>query len=275
LPARERLERLAADLPALWLAPSTAHRDRKRLLRTLVADVTVLPESDPGRVRIGIRWHSGAADELHLLRPQSAPEQRRTDPAVIAFVRELGATRSNAEVADALNAAGLTTGFGRAFDRAAVTNLRHYHRLPPEGVLHAGEMSVSDVARRLGISYGSVNYWIRRGWLEARRAHGGRWAVPFNTEVEAACRARISASRQLPHADPQAPPRQPHERSVKQVASALKVHTDVVYYWLQRGHLTARQDSGGRWCIPFPAEVEAACQQRVNDSTRITKPRNG
>ena len=271
LPARERLERLAADLPALWAAPSTAHRDRKRLLRTLVADVTVLPESDQRRIRIGIRWHSGAADELSLLRPQSGAEQRRTDPAAIAFVREFGAALSNVELADALNAAGYTTGVGRAFDRVAVTNLRHYHRLPAEGVLQAGEVSVNDVARRLGISYGSVNHWIKRGWLEARRAQGGRWAVPFNAEIEAACRARITASRQLPHQDRNAPPRQSHERSVKEVASALEVNADVVYYWLQRGHLKARQDAGGRWCIPFPADVEAVCRQRVNDSNHITR----
>ena len=271
LPPRERLERLAADLPALWVAPSTAHRDRKRLLRTLVADVSVLPESDQSRVRIGIRWHSGAADELSLLRPQSGAEQRRTDPAAIAFVREFGATRSNAELADALNAAGYTTGVGRAFDRVAVTNLRHYHGLCVEGVLQAGEVSVNDVARRLGISYGSVNYWIKRGWLEARRAPGGRWAVPFNAEIEAACRARITASRQLPHHNRNAPPRQPDERSVNEVASALEVNTDVVYYWLQRGHLKARQDAGGRWCIPFPPDTQAACRQRVNDSNHITK----
>src|SRR5258708_7722683 len=35
LPDRAELERLAADLPALWQAPTTSSRDRKRLLRTL------------------------------------------------------------------------------------------------------------------------------------------------------------------------------------------------------------------------------------------------
>src|ERR1039458_3981512 len=36
LPSRAELEKLAADLPALWNAPTTSARDRKRLLRTLI-----------------------------------------------------------------------------------------------------------------------------------------------------------------------------------------------------------------------------------------------
>ena len=49
-------------------APSTSPRYRKRLLRTLVADVTLLAEPDMGKARIGIRWHTGATDELVVAR---------------------------------------------------------------------------------------------------------------------------------------------------------------------------------------------------------------
>ena len=68
LPGRAELEKLAADLPRLWHAPVTSSKDRKRLLRTLIADVTVLPEPDQAKVRIGIRWHTGATDELRVAR---------------------------------------------------------------------------------------------------------------------------------------------------------------------------------------------------------------
>ena len=70
LPDRASLAKLAADLPALWHAPTTTPRDRKRLLRTLIADVTLLPEADRGKARIGIRWHTGAADEIVIDRPK-------------------------------------------------------------------------------------------------------------------------------------------------------------------------------------------------------------
>ena len=48
LPARSELEKLAADLSGLWRASTTSSKDRKRLLRTLIADVTLLPEPDRG-----------------------------------------------------------------------------------------------------------------------------------------------------------------------------------------------------------------------------------
>jgi hypothetical protein len=53
-PSREQIEALARDLPALWAASTTSDRDRKRLLRSLIADVTLT--SDPqGSVQVGIR----------------------------------------------------------------------------------------------------------------------------------------------------------------------------------------------------------------------------
>jgi hypothetical protein len=47
LPERAELEDAVSDLATLWAAPTTADRDRKRLLRALVADVTVLPDAGP------------------------------------------------------------------------------------------------------------------------------------------------------------------------------------------------------------------------------------
>ena len=78
LPARADLEALITDLPALFDADSTTPKDRKRLLRTLIADVTLLPETDQGTARIGItlahRRHRG---DHH--RPAHPPRNRQED----------------------------------------------------------------------------------------------------------------------------------------------------------------------------------------------------
>jgi hypothetical protein len=75
-PATTSLQALAQDLPRLWHAETTSPRDRKRLLRSLVADVTLLPEPDARTMRIGVRWHTGATDELAVARPGPAAAQR-------------------------------------------------------------------------------------------------------------------------------------------------------------------------------------------------------
>lgn len=271
-PARDELEALAADVPALWAAETTSDRDRKRLLRSLVADVTLLPEPDRAKVRIGIRWHSGAADELTLARPGRVYEQRRTDPAAVALARELGPTMTNVELAAALNAAGHTSASGCPFDRTAAANLRYYHRIAAPRTLADGELTVAAVAARLGVTTGTIHYWINHGHLPARRCHDGRWAIPFTDAVEHACRQRMAASRQLPRRAPDAQHRHADELTVNQVAARLGISTHVVYYWLRRGYLSARRGPAGSHCIPFSADVEAACRQRIAASTRIPKP---
>jgi len=84
LPPRSELAALASRLPRLWAAPTTSPKDRKRLLRTLVADVTLISEPGP-RVRVGIRWRTGATEELVVLR--SPP--RRT-PTIAAQLTSAG-----------------------------------------------------------------------------------------------------------------------------------------------------------------------------------------
>lgn len=114
VPDHDALRALAADLPRLWDAPTTSPRDRKRLLRTLIADVTLLLEQDSDIVRIGVRWHTGATDELVVQRRGPG----RTPPEALEIIRKHGATHSNVQIAKMLNDAGLRTGKNLRFTLA-------------------------------------------------------------------------------------------------------------------------------------------------------------
>jgi len=48
-----------------------------------------------------------------------------------------------------------------------------------------GELTVRDLAARLGVDHGTVISWINQGLLSARRGLYSRWCVPFGPEVEA------------------------------------------------------------------------------------------
>lgn len=198
MPPRAEIEALARDLPRLWGAPTTSAKDRKRLVRSLVADVTLQSEPAGARLRIGIRWRSGAMEEVVTRRWKSAVESRRTSADVVALVARLAPERTDAEIADALNAEGRTTGTGRPFDVEAVRWVRFAHRIRSRPLLAPGELTVEQVAAHLGISAGAVYYWIDHGQLEARRGPAGRLCVPFSPEVVRTCRERMASSRHLP-----------------------------------------------------------------------------
>jgi DNA invertase Pin-like site-specific DNA recombinase len=207
LPGRAELQKLAADLPGLWHAPATSSKDRKRLLRTLIADVTLLPETDRSRVRIGIRWHTGATSELTVTRAIHPGTARRSPSPAVEMVARLGPVTPTAELAGQLNAAGLTTGNGRPFDVKAVQWIRHAYHIPAPAPYAGGEISVAEAARRLGCSTGVIYYWIESAQLDARRGPGNRLCISWNDRIEAACRRRITGSGHLSPAARRTKPR--------------------------------------------------------------------
>ena len=113
------------------------------------------------------------------------------------MVTRLGPTTPTAELAELLNAAGLTTGHSRPFDTKAVQWIRHAYHIPAPNPYADGEISVTDAAARLGCSTGVVYDWIKTGKLSARRGAGNRLCIPWTERIESECRTRITESGHL------------------------------------------------------------------------------
>ena len=198
-PSREQIETLARDLPALWAANTTSQRDRKRLLRSLISDVTLTSDPHGPGMRVGIRWQSGAAEEHTIIRPQHGAEARRTPPEALELIRRLGPHRSNSELASELNAAGLRTGTGKPFSESAIRLLRCRYRIGAASSLHDGELTVNQAAERLDVAPSVIYRWIKTGKLAAWRGYHNHLCIPFPPQVERQCRERIRSSRHLEH----------------------------------------------------------------------------
>lgn len=196
LPTRPELEALVANFERLWNAPSTSIKDRKRILRILLEDVTLLSEPAPGEgIRVGIRWKSGASEERPARRV--TPYRRCTPSSAVELVKRL-ACRSNEEIAAELTAAGLSTGRGRPFDAVAVKNVRLTYRIPPRSLVCVpGELTVAATAALLGVRLGAVYQWISTGKLDVVRDANGRMRVCFTDEVRDTFLEKIAHSRHL------------------------------------------------------------------------------
>jgi hypothetical protein len=72
---RERIRALATDVPQLWRDPAVPHRERKRLVRLLLEDVTLRKEHD---LTVQVRFRAGATHTLTLPLPLNAWQLRQT-----------------------------------------------------------------------------------------------------------------------------------------------------------------------------------------------------
>ena len=263
LPEPGELASTAARLPELWHAPTTTGKDRKRLLRTLLSSITLMPAGDPASLRIGLHWNSGATDELLIDRSQQQP---RTSPAVTDLARQVGPDLDNTGLAAALNTAGHRTAHGRPFDATSAGNLRYYHKIPFPGQAGDGELTIAQAAGKLGVSIQTIKYWIDRGYLDARQGPARLWVIPFPPDVEAACRQRAARSIHQ-HKDITRQPRADGEYSITETAARLGIKPPRIYQWIKEGTLTARRGPGARLWITLTPETEADCQQRIAATT--------
>ena len=245
----------------------------------------MLPEPDQAKVRIGIRWHTGATDELRVARAVHPGTAKRSPSPAVEMIRRLGPVTPAAELAGQLNAAGLATGHGRPFDVKAVQWIRHAHHIPAPAAYADGEISVAEAARRLGCSTSVVYHWIHTGQLTARRSSGSRLCIPWDDRIQAGCHQRIAESSHLSRAArPRTLPAPPSpaaegEISVTEAAYQLGCSIHVIYYWIDTGKLAARRGPGGRLHIPWNDQVQAECRARIgqsghlNPAARKTRPR--
>jgi hypothetical protein len=165
-----RIRALAADFPALWSDPATPQRERKRMVRLLIEDVT-LTKTD--QIRAHVRLRGGQTRSLTLPIPMSAWKARETDPDALALLDRLLDQHTDAEVAAKLNAAGHRSGEGKPFTARIVLHLRRDHGVESHAArLHArGLLTLREIADHLGVHTSTIKAWHRAGLLTSAKAN--------------------------------------------------------------------------------------------------------
>jgi hypothetical protein len=161
---KAKIRALACDFPALWADPTTPQRERKRMIRLLVEDVT-LSRSDA--IHAHVRFRGGQTASLSVPIPPKSWQTWQTHPDVITLLDSLLDNHTDAGVAEALNQAGHRSGKGKAFSSHIVLDLRRGYGLPShyERLRAAGMLTIDEMALRLGVHAGTVKAWPRAGVL--------------------------------------------------------------------------------------------------------------
>ena len=163
-----RIHALATDLPRVWHDPRTAARDRKRLLRLLIEDVTLARDAT---IAMHIRWKGGATSSHTEPIPLGAPDARRTPAATVELVRALARDATDAAIATVLNTRALRTGTGQRFTRGTVRYIRDTYAIPSlaEHLRQQGWRAVPEIAAELGVHPSTVKRFALEGVLRAVR----------------------------------------------------------------------------------------------------------
>jgi hypothetical protein len=193
---RQEILSLARDFPRLWSDPSVEPRERKRMLRLLIEDVTLLKTTV---ITAQVRLRGGATRTLALPRLVPIAQIRKVKPVIVAEIDRLLDHHCDREIAEILNRDGHRTWQNQPFTlkkvawtRGAYRLQSHFGRLRAKGYLTADEM-----ASKLGVSATTVHDWERQGLLRKHsygsdqrslyepledttitKGHGGRGAKP-------------------------------------------------------------------------------------------------
>ena len=163
---RRKILDLATDFPRLWADPATPARERKRMVRLLIEDVTLLKDEC---LTAHVRFRGGATETLELARPLSAPELRRLDPAIVAEVDRLLDEHYEREIAEILNARGLKPSVGDRFSTWTIWRIRNAYKLESrfDRLRRQGLLTLEEMAAALGVHPSTVQKRQQRGQLES------------------------------------------------------------------------------------------------------------
>ena len=173
-----QLAALAGNLRAVWTAPTTDARLKKRIVRTLINEVVADLDDGTSEIVLVIHWVGGVHTELRL--PKRRRGQRNATPDdIVDAVRQLVLIANDDVIAGVLNRNGLTTGNGNRWTRERVTALRSYRKIPvfrPQVDGVEPWLNLGGAAKLLGITPKTLRLAAEAGQIEgAHPLPDGPW----------------------------------------------------------------------------------------------------
>jgi len=162
--SREKIRALATDFPRLWNDPNTPDRERKRMIRLLIEDVTL---SKNDHIMTHVRFKGGTHHTLTIPRPLRAWEARMTDREVIAKINQLLHEHTSGQIASLLNEQGFRSGTGLRFTPKLVDHICRDYQLTSryDRLREAGKLTLAEIAQQLHVSTSTIKIWRRHGLL--------------------------------------------------------------------------------------------------------------
>ncbi len=159
---------------AIWDSETLTHRDRKRIVRLLISDVTLIRN---GAITMHIRFNGGTSKTMSLPAPQCSWETWQTSKEVINTIDELLEDHPEYKIVALLNERKLKTGKGKSFNEQRVLGIRIANKLPTRSVRlrKRGMLNARELGVKLAINPSKIRKCGKLGLLHAHEYSRGKY----------------------------------------------------------------------------------------------------
>jgi len=157
---------LAGDFPSLWNDPRTPSRERKRMVRLLIEDVTLTKKSG---ITAQIRFKGGTTQIITLPPPPPIHELRKNPAYLVAEVDRLLDNYTHGQIAAILSHKGMRTVDGQPLHRLSIRHIQEAYGLFPryDRLRNRGMLTLSELSEQLGVTRDTVKVWNQAGLLRS------------------------------------------------------------------------------------------------------------
>lgn len=184
------LSHAGADVRAIFEAPTTSWRERKQLLRAVVAEVVVTVRAADREADVDIIFEGGAKTSFTLALNKTGGHARATNEDTVELVRRLAKHYDDKTIAAILSRQGRRTGTGLPFTRTRVQSLRASHAIPVHApaVTPRGDdvpvLSITAAEKELGVNRTTLYRWLADGFITGEQlTPGGPWHLRITEEL--------------------------------------------------------------------------------------------
>ena len=163
---------MAEDFPRLWQDTGTSMELKKRIVRTLIEEITVDVDEAKCQIDLIIHWSGGCHTALSVKKNRTGQHRFTTDREAVELVRDLANVTPDSDIANVLNRLQLKTGKGNTWTEGRVKALRSYHGIPvysEDRQAANGWLTMKKAAAFLGISPMSVKRLLEKGVIKGRQ----------------------------------------------------------------------------------------------------------
>jgi DNA invertase Pin-like site-specific DNA recombinase len=154
---------LAENFPEVFCSGAVSPKDKKRMVRCLIEDVTLI--RDKASIQIQVRYKGLTTQSVMIAAPRRNYENWTTDPEAVRLIDEAAETLVAEEIAAMLAQRGFVSGKGLPFTENIVESIMRAYSIPnlKERLLDKGYVTVSAKAAEMGVASSHLMRKIREG----------------------------------------------------------------------------------------------------------------